>query len=167
MDVLANLFLGLSVAVTPTNLLWCLIGVFLGTAIGVLPGLGPSATIAMLLPATFGLEPVSALIMMAGIFYGAQYGGSTTAILINLPGSTSTSSRNLPSAASRCSIWKAIAPSIGWSLPSCSVPRCWSRRWCAPPSATPWPRRRRMSGAHCLSAFLSSASGLPPLSSRP
>ncbi len=86
MDVLANLFLGLSVAVTPTNLLWCLIGVFLGTAIGVLPGLGPSATIAMLLPATFGLEPVSALIMMAGIFYGAQYGGSTTAILINLPG---------------------------------------------------------------------------------
>ena len=86
MEMLDNLWLGLSVAVTPTNLLWCLIGVFLGTAIGVLPGLGPSATIAMLLPATFGLEPVSALIMMAGIFYGAQYGGSTTAILINLPG---------------------------------------------------------------------------------
>jgi putative tricarboxylic transport membrane protein len=86
MDMLANLWLGLSVAVTPTNLMWCLIGTFLGTAIGVLPGLGPSATIAMLLPATFGLEPVSALIMMSGIFYGAQYGGSTTAILINLPG---------------------------------------------------------------------------------
>lgn len=86
MEVLDNLWLGLSVAVTPVNLMWCLIGVFLGTAIGVLPGLGPSATIAMLLPATFGLEPVSALIMMAGIFYGAQYGGSTTAILINLPG---------------------------------------------------------------------------------
>ncbi len=86
MEMMDNLWLGLSVAVTPTNLLWCLIGVFLGTAIGVLPGLGPSATIAMLLPATFGLEPVSALIMMAGIFYGAQYGGSTTAILINLPG---------------------------------------------------------------------------------
>jgi putative tricarboxylic transport membrane protein len=86
MEVLDNLWLGLSVAVTPINLWWCLVGVFLGTAIGVLPGLGPSATIAMLLPATFGLEPVSALIMMAGIFYGAQYGGSTTAILINLPG---------------------------------------------------------------------------------
>jgi TctA family transporter len=86
MEMIDNLWLGLSVAVTPTNLIWCLIGVFLGTAIGVLPGLGPSATIAMLLPATFGLEPVSALIMMAGIFYGAQYGGSTTAILINLPG---------------------------------------------------------------------------------
>ncbi len=86
MEVFDNLWLGLSVAVTPTNLMWCLIGVFLGTAVGVLPGLGPSATIAMLLPATFGLEPVSALIMMAGIFYGAQYGGSTTAILINLPG---------------------------------------------------------------------------------
>ncbi len=85
MDVLANLWLGLSVAVTPTNLVWCLIGVFLGTAIACCPP-GPSATIAMLLPATFGLEPVSALIMMAGIFYGAQYGGSTTAILINLPG---------------------------------------------------------------------------------
>lgn len=86
MEMLDNLWLGLSVAVTPVNLWWCLVGVFLGTAIGVLPGLGPSATIAMLLPATFGLEPVSALIMMAGIFYGAQYGGSTTAILINLPG---------------------------------------------------------------------------------
>ncbi|MCA3637375.1 MAG: tripartite tricarboxylate transporter permease [Methylobacterium sp.] len=86
MEMLDNLWLGLSVAITPINLWWCLVGVFLGTAIGVLPGLGPSATIAMLLPATFGLEPVSALIMMAGIFYGAQYGGSTTAILINLPG---------------------------------------------------------------------------------
>jgi putative tricarboxylic transport membrane protein len=86
MEMFDSLWLGFSVAVTPTNLMWCLIGVFLGTAIGVLPGLGPSATIAMLLPATFGLEPVSALIMMAGIFYGAQYGGSTTAILINLPG---------------------------------------------------------------------------------
>ena len=90
MDLLANLWLGLSVAGTPVNLGWCLIGVFLGTAIGVLPGLGPTATIAMLLPATFGLSPTSALIMLAGIFYGAQYGGSTTAILINLPGETSS-----------------------------------------------------------------------------
>ncbi len=90
MDLFTNLLLGLSVAVTPINLAWCLSGVFLGTAIGVLPGLGPAATIAMLLPATFGLAPVSALIMLAGIFYGAQYGGSTTAILINLPGETSS-----------------------------------------------------------------------------
>ena len=86
MELLSNLGLGLSVAVSPINLWWCLVGCFLGTAIGVLPGLGPTATIAMLLPATFALEPVSALIMMAGIFYGAQYGGSTTAILVNLPG---------------------------------------------------------------------------------
>lgn len=90
MDILSNLWLGLSVAATPLNLWWCLIGCFLGTAIGVLPGLGPAATIAMLLPATFGLPPVSALIMLAGIFYGAQYGGSTTAILVNLPGETSS-----------------------------------------------------------------------------
>jgi TctA family transporter len=86
MDLLANLGLGLSTAVTPGNLLYCLIGVFLGTAIGVLPGLGPTATIAMLLPITFALPPVSALIMLAGIYYGSQYGGSTTSILVNLPG---------------------------------------------------------------------------------
>ena len=73
-----------------SNLLYCLIGVFLGTAIGVLPGLGPVATIAMLLPITFGLPPVSALIMLSGIYYGAQYGGSTTAILVNLPGESSS-----------------------------------------------------------------------------
>jgi putative tricarboxylic transport membrane protein len=90
MDIFANLWLGLQTAASPINLVYCLAGVFLGTAIGVLPGLGPSATIAMLLPATFGLPPVSALIMLAGIFYGAQYGGSTTAILVNLPGETSS-----------------------------------------------------------------------------
>ena len=86
MDLLANLALGLSIAVTPVNLLYCLIGVFLGTAIGVLPGLGPTATIAMLLPLTFALEPIASLIMLAGIYYGSQYGGSTTSILVNLPG---------------------------------------------------------------------------------
>src|SRR3954465_12361832 len=90
MDILSNLALGFQTAAAPLNLGYCLIGVFLGTAIGVLPGLGPTATIAMLLPATFGLPPVSALIMLAGIFYGAQYGGSTTAILVNLPGETSS-----------------------------------------------------------------------------
>ena len=86
MDLIANLALGLSTAVSPANLLYCLVGVFLGTAIGVLPGLGPTATIAMLLPVTFALQPISALIMLAGIYYGSQYGGSTTSILVNLPG---------------------------------------------------------------------------------
>ncbi|MDF2620129.1 MAG: tripartite tricarboxylate transporter permease [Xanthobacteraceae bacterium] len=90
MDILSNLALGLDTALTWSNLLYCLIGVFLGTAIGVLPGLGAVATIAILLPITFGLPPVSALIMLAGIYYGAQYGGSTTAILVNLPGESSS-----------------------------------------------------------------------------
>jgi TctA family transporter len=90
MEILHNLGLGLETAFTLTNLAYCLIGVFVGTAVGVLPGLGPVATIAMLLPATFGLPPVSALIMLAGIYYGAQYGGSTTAILVNLPGESSS-----------------------------------------------------------------------------
>src|SRR5450759_271996 len=90
MDVVNHLLLGLGVAMTASNLLYCLIGVVLGTLIGVLPGIGPIATIAMLLPATFTLPPVSALIMLAGIYYGAQYGGSTTAILVNLPGESSS-----------------------------------------------------------------------------
>ncbi len=86
MELIANLGLGLSTALTTANLLYCLAGVFLGTLIGVLPGLGPTATIAMLLPLTFNLPPVSALIMLAGIYYGSQYGGSTTSILVNVPG---------------------------------------------------------------------------------
>jgi TctA family transporter len=90
MDMLANLGLGLSVALSLQNLAYCLVGVFLGTAIGVLPGLGPVATIAMLLPVTFGLPAETSLIMLAGIYYGAQYGGSTTAILVNLPGEPSS-----------------------------------------------------------------------------
>ena len=90
MELLNNLSIGLEAAFTLTNLLYCLGGVFLGTLIGVLPGLGPVATIAMLLPATFTLPPVSSLIMLAGIYYGAQYGGSTTAILVNLPGESSS-----------------------------------------------------------------------------
>jgi putative tricarboxylic transport membrane protein len=90
MDIFDNLALGLDTAFSLVNLWYCLVGVFVGTAVGVLPGLGPIATIAMLLPATFGLPPVSALIMLAGIYYGAQYGGSTTAILVNLPGESSS-----------------------------------------------------------------------------
>jgi len=90
MEVFSNLALGFDTVFTVTNLLYCLAGVFLGTAVGVLPGLGPVATIAMLLPATFALPPITSLIMLAGIYYGAQYGGSTTAILVNLPGESSS-----------------------------------------------------------------------------
>ena len=86
MELFNNLVLGFSVALTFQNLAYCFIGVLLGTLIGVLPGIGPLATIAMLLPLTFNVSAVSALIMLAGIYYGAQYGGSTTAILVNLPG---------------------------------------------------------------------------------
>ncbi|MTW15836.1 tripartite tricarboxylate transporter permease [Rhodoplanes serenus] len=90
MDLFGNLALGLATAVQPVNLLYCLIGVVIGTAIGVLPGIGPIPTVALLLPFTFGLDPTSAFILLAGIFYGAQYGGSTTAILVNVPGETSS-----------------------------------------------------------------------------
>ena len=90
MDLFANLATGFSAAVTPVNLGFCLFGCLIGTLIGVLPGIGPIATIAMLLPVTFGLSPLGALIMLAGIYYGAQYGGSTTAILVNLPGESSS-----------------------------------------------------------------------------
>ena len=86
MEFFDHLALGFGTALTPYNLLYCFIGVLLGTAIGVLPGIGTPATIAMLLPITFTMEPTSALIMLAGIYYGSQYGGSTTAILVNLPG---------------------------------------------------------------------------------
>lgn len=90
MDIIGDIGLGLQTALSLHNLLYCLLGVFLGTAIGVLPGLGPIATIAMLLPVTFGLDATASLIMLAGIYYGAQYGGSTTAILVNLPGESSS-----------------------------------------------------------------------------
>jgi TctA family transporter len=90
MELFDNLAIGFSVAFTLSNLAYAFIGCLLGTLIGVLPGIGPLATIAMLLPATYSLEPVSALIMLAGIYYGAQYGGSTTAILVNLPGESSS-----------------------------------------------------------------------------
>jgi putative tricarboxylic transport membrane protein len=90
MELLDNLALGFATAFTAQNLLYCFIGCLLGTMIGVLPGLGPIATIAMLLPATYALPPIAALIMLAGIYYGAQYGGSTTAILVNIPGESSS-----------------------------------------------------------------------------
>ena len=86
MDFLANLQLGFSVALSPINVLYCLIGVLIGTLIGVLPGIGPAGAIAILLPSSFKMEPAAAIIMLAGIYYGAQYGGSTTSILVNIPG---------------------------------------------------------------------------------
>jgi putative tricarboxylic transport membrane protein len=89
-DLLSNLALGFGVATSGINLFLCLIGAIVGTLVGVLPGVGPLATIAMLLPITFGLPPVGALIMLAGIYYGAQYGGSTTSILVNIPGEASS-----------------------------------------------------------------------------
>src|SRR6202521_5846214 len=90
LDLFKHLYLGFTVALSLQNLWYCFIGCFLGTLIGVLPGIGPVATIAMLLPITFNLPPIPALIMLAGIYYGAQYGGSTTAILVNLPGEASS-----------------------------------------------------------------------------
>jgi len=89
-SIFSNLVLGFTVALSAQNLMYCFIGCFLGTLIGVLPGIGPVATIAMLLPITFNLPPIPALIMLAGIYYGASYGGSTTAILVNLPGESSS-----------------------------------------------------------------------------
>ncbi len=90
MDIIGNLLIGFGTALSPANLVYCFVGVLLGTLIGVLPGIGPVSAIAMLLPATYALPPVASLIMLAGIYYGAQYGGSTTAILINLPGESAS-----------------------------------------------------------------------------
>src|SRR5438874_5353847 len=89
-ELLSNLWMGFQVAANPFNILFCLLGALVGTLVGVLPGIGTVATIAMLLPITFGLPPVGALIMLAGIYYGAQYGGSTTSILVNIPGESSS-----------------------------------------------------------------------------
>src|SRR5919206_2862699 len=90
MDALSSLVDGFGTALTPTNLMFALLGVFLGTAIGVLPGIGPAMTVALLLPLTRGLDVTTALIMFAGIYYGGMYGGSTTSILLNTPGETSS-----------------------------------------------------------------------------
>src|SRR3989304_2100692 len=90
MELFHNLAFGFGVAFSPTNLLFCFGGVLLGTLVGVLPGLGPPVTITLLMSATFHLPPETAIIMLAGIYYGAQYGGSTTSILLNMPGESSS-----------------------------------------------------------------------------
>ena len=90
MDILTGLAQGFEVALAPMNLFWCFVGVFFGTIVGILPGLGPSATVALLLPLTMQMNPTAGIIMMAGIYYGAKYGGSTTSILLNVPGESSS-----------------------------------------------------------------------------
>ena len=90
MDILSSLALGFSVSLEPMNLLYCFIGVLLGTLVGVLPGLGSAATIALLLPLTYRIPATSALIMLAGIWYGSMYGGSTTSILLRVPGESAS-----------------------------------------------------------------------------
>src|SRR5438045_6572884 len=90
MDVAAGLLHGFALALQPLNLLWCFVGVLLGTIVGIMPGLGPPATIAMLLPLTALMNPAGAMIMLAGIYYGAKYGGSTTSILLNVPGESAS-----------------------------------------------------------------------------
>jgi putative tricarboxylic transport membrane protein len=90
MEIVSGLMHGFAVTLQPVNLFWCFVGCFLGTVVGILPGLGPAATIAMLLPLTFSLGPASGIIMLAGIYYGAKYGGSTTSILLNIPGESSS-----------------------------------------------------------------------------
>src|SRR5262252_4687365 len=90
MEIFGGLLQGFALALQPVNLMWCFIGVLLGTVIGIMPGLGPPATIAMLLPLTFQMTPAAAMIMLAGIYYGAKYGGSTTSILLNVPGESAS-----------------------------------------------------------------------------
>ena len=90
MGPLEGLLYGFSVALTPTNIFACFIGVLVGTIVGILPGIGPVGAMALLLPSTFALQPATALIMLAGIYYGAQFGGSTTSILVNMPGEVSS-----------------------------------------------------------------------------
>ena len=90
MDIADGLLHGFYVALQPTNVLWCFVGCLLGTVVGILPGLGPAATISLLLPLTFSMDPAGGVIMMAGIYYGAKYGGSTTSILLNIPGKSSS-----------------------------------------------------------------------------
>ena len=122
MDVLQGLAGGFAVALTPANLLYCFLGVVLGTLIGVLPGIGPVATIGLLIPLTFGMDPVGAIIMLAGIYYGSMYGGSTTSILINLPGEAAS----------------VVTSLDGYQMAGRAGPE---RRWGSRPSAPSWPAR--------------------------
>src|SRR5260370_33174717 len=90
MDIASGLLQGFALALQPANLLWCFVGVLLGTVVGIMPGLGPPATIAMLLPLTALMNPAGAMIMLAGTYYGARYGGSTTSTLLDVPGESAS-----------------------------------------------------------------------------
>src|SRR5215467_12674898 len=90
MDIASGILHGFAVALQPSNVFWCFVGCLLGTIVGIMPGLGPAATIALLLPLTFKMDPAGGIIMLAGIYYGAKYGGSTTSILLNIPGESSS-----------------------------------------------------------------------------
>lgn len=138
MELFDNLMLGFTVAFTPENLLYALLGCVLGTLIGVLPGIGPVPTIAMLLPITYVLPPVAGLIMLAGIYYGAQYGGSTTAILVALPGETSAVVTVLDG---HQMARNGRTPAPPWRSPPWvrSSPAAWPR-CCWPPSRPRWPK---------------------------
>ena len=125
-ETLDALLHGFSVAATLGNLGWALLGVTLGTAVGVLPGIGPALTVALLLPVTFHLEPTSAFIMFAGIYYGGMYGGSTTAILLNTPGesasiATATSSCSTRTPKSRTTGSIALSRTPPAPMASCSL----------------------------------------------
>jgi putative tricarboxylic transport membrane protein len=149
MDAFTSLIEGFGTALTPENLLYAFIGVLLGTAIGVLPGIGPAMTVALLLPLTRGLDVTSALIMFAGIYYGGMYGGSTTSILLNTPGEsasvvTAVEGNKMAKAgraaqALASSTASAVPPRIRSVplLPDCSVamPRAWAKRPRLPTSA--------------------------------
>ena len=90
MDLFADLWLGMSVALTPTNLMFLMIGAMVGMVVGIIPGFGPSAGIAILMPLTFGMDPIGAVVMLAAIYYAAMYGGTITSILLNTPGESAT-----------------------------------------------------------------------------
>lgn len=141
MELFDNLAFGFGVALSPINVVYSFIGVLFGTLVGVLPGLGAVATISLLLPITFTLEPHQAIIMLSGIYYGAQYGGSTTAILVNLPGEASAVVTALDGyqmarkgragvALATAALSSLLAGTIG-TLVIAIAGRCWS--------ASPWP----------------------------
>ena len=132
-DLFSNLQLGFSVALGLQNLALCFAGCLVGTLIGVLPGVGPIATIAILLPITFGLDPTGALIMLAGIYYGAQYGGSTTAILVNIPGEATSVVTTLDGHQMAKQGRAGVA--LGIAAHRLLLRRLRSRRWSSPRSA--------------------------------
>ena len=145
MDLWNQLLAGFATAGTPINLLWAFFGCAIGTAIGVLPGLGPAVTVAMLLPITAQVEPTASMIFFAGIYYGAMYGGSTTSILLNTPGETASMvtamEGNKMAKSGRAGAALAARPSRPRRAPGSSTPPPASRspRPCSGPSPNSWP----------------------------